>query len=145
MMTNTCTECGARLEPGETCEGMFHALLALEFSDPAFGEVHFLTVACYMIQHGRYSDEGLAWICGMLRRYLEEGLPADEIRRLAGEDAGNERRGWKVTRAPDAPPLPVTRWRVTLADVARGFQDAESYRGLVRDWARETLAQMGEG
>lgn len=144
-MSETCAECGARLEAGETCEGMFHALLALEFSDPGFGEVHFLTVACYMIQHGRYSDEGLAWIRGMLRRSLEEGLPAEEIRRLAGLDATNEQRRWKVTRAPDAPPLPRVRWRVTIADVARGYQDAESYRGLVRGWARETLAQMDEG
>lgn len=36
---------------------IFNACLAREYSDPGYGQVHLLTVACYMIQHGRYSDE----------------------------------------------------------------------------------------
>ncbi|QYR19267.1 hypothetical protein KZ483_15075 [Paenibacillus sp. sptzw28] len=33
-------------------------MLALEFSDPGYGRVHFLTVACFIIQHNRYMTKG---------------------------------------------------------------------------------------
>ncbi len=105
-MVKRCAECGAVLANEDSCQAIFDALLVLEFSNPAYGEVHFLTVACFMIQHGRYSDEGLAWIGKTLRRYLEEGLTGEEVQRIAAEDTGSDQRRWKVTRAPDAPPPP---------------------------------------
>jgi hypothetical protein len=73
-MPNTCSECGAVLQDESSCQEIFDSFLALEFEDPAYGEVHFLTVACFMIQHQRYSDEALAWIAQSLRAYLEEGV-----------------------------------------------------------------------
>ncbi len=52
MMTNKCPECGAELPPGERCEERFNLCLALEYENPAaYGRVHHLTVACYMLQH----------------------------------------------------------------------------------------------
>jgi hypothetical protein len=141
-MKETCGECGARAGAGKSCQAIFDEFLALEFSDPSYGAVHFLTVACFMVQHGRYSDEGLKWIRGMLRRYFDEALSAEQLRELAGKDTSSAQRTWKVGRAPGAPPAPRIAWRMTIQDVAAQQRDAESYRRLVRQWARETLSQM---
>jgi hypothetical protein len=138
-----CAECGASLPEGRSCQEIFDKYLALEFSDPGYGAVHFLTVSCFMVQHGRYSDEALVWMRAQLRAYLEEGKPIDEVRSAAQQSASNTSRTWKVLRAPDAPPLPKINWSMTLADVDRQQQDAASYRALVRQWAETTLREMG--
>jgi hypothetical protein len=144
-MPEICAECGAVFEDNEICQTLFDALLVLEFSDPAYGEVHFLTVACFMIQHGRYSDEGLAWIERVMRRYLAEGLSSEQLRKIAAEDTGSDQRTWKVARPADAAPPPRVAWKMTIQDVAEGYQDAQSYRDLVRQWAVQTLDQMTPG
>ena len=142
-MPGRCADCGAVLSDEMSCEEFFSAFLVLEFSDPAYGAVHFLTVACFMIQHGRYSDEGMAWMEQKLRKYLDEGIPVEEIRRQANEEADQARRGWKVTRPHNARPLPKIAWSMTIADVARNYHNAEEYRELIREWARVTLKEMG--
>ncbi len=142
-MPGTCLECGAILSEETSCQEIFDQFLVLEFSDPAYGAVHFLTVACFMIQHGRYSDEGLAWIAEKLRDYLEKGVSAEQIRRQAAWDAGPSRRSWKVMRPASAPPLPKIAWSMTIADVARQYRDAESYCKLIRQWAKATVGEMG--
>jgi hypothetical protein len=141
-MTKPCPECGAILNENESCQSIFDEFLVLEYTDPAYGAVHFLTVACFMVQHGRYSDEALAWIEGQLRAYLDEGVPAGHIRRQAAKETNQGKRTWKVIRPADAPPLPKVAWSMTIADVAAQYQDAESYRALVTDWARRTLQEM---
>ncbi len=141
-MPNTCPQCGAILGQESNCQAIFESFLVLEYTDPGYGAVHMLTVACYMIQHGRYSDEGLKWIEQSLREYLEGGIPADQIRRKAARETDQGRRIWAVTRRPDATPLPVIAWSMTIADVAAGYQDAKSYRKLVEQWARITLREM---
>jgi len=51
------------------------------FSDPGgAGIVHHLTVPCYMLQHDRYSDEGAAWVLGLLEATLERGISPDSYR-----------------------------------------------------------------
>lgn len=137
-----CPDCGARLGMSETCQSIFDSFLALEFSDPAYGEVHFLTVACFMIQHHRYSDAALAWIRGMLHAYLADNLPPSEIRRFATSQTNNAMRSWKVLRSSSDRPLPKIAWRVTIADVAEQAGDADSYRKAVRLWGESTLKQM---
>jgi len=141
-MPNRCSECGALLSEGRDCQAIFDSFLAREFTDPAYGEVHMLTVACFMIQHGRYSDEGLAWIERKLRAYLEQGVPAAEIRRQAASETGRDGRAWKVTRQPGTPPLPGIAWSMTIADVAPHESDPASYRRAVRQWAATTLREM---
>lgn len=101
-----------------------------------------LTVACFMIQHGRYSDEALVWIEQKLRSYLQEGLPVEQIRHQAAREASQNTHTWKVTRQPGAPPMPKIPWSVTIADVASSYQDANSYCELVTQWARSTLHEM---
>ena len=139
---NTCPECGAVLLEDNSCQAIFGSFLVLEFTDPAYGEVHMLTVACYLIQHGRYSDEALSWIEQKLREHLEEGVPAEQIRRWAARETGQSRRTWKIIREPDAPRVPKVAWSMTIADVAAKYQDANSYCELVRKWARITLGEM---
>ena len=144
-MSNRCAECGAVLPAGSTCQALFDEFLTLEFTNPAYGRVHFLTVACFMIQHGRYSDAGLAWIQATLRAYLEQDLTVPQLRRLAARDTGSHTRTWKVTRAADAPPLPKIAWSLTIADVAPTVSDPEAYCAQVTQWARATLREMAAG
>ncbi len=142
MIPGTCPECGAVFGEETSCQEIFDAFLVLEFSDPAYGAVHFLTVTCFMIQHGRYSDEALVWMAQKLRENLEGGVPVEQIRREAGEEADQAKRKWKVTRQPGALPQAKIAWSMTIADVAANYQSAEQYRELIQQWARVTLREM---
>jgi hypothetical protein len=141
-MASLCPECGAVFNEDGNCQAIFDSMLVLEFSDPGYGAVHFLTVACFMIQHGRYSDEGFTWIEQKLRANLEEGITADEIRRQAGKDADQSKRNWKVTRQPGARPLPKIAWSITIADAVAHKQDSQIYCEWVKKWAGATLLEM---
>jgi len=141
-LTIVCPECGAQLDDDATCQSIFDNFLALDFSDPAYGEVHFLTVACYMIQHNRYSDEALLWIRPQLHAFLAEGVNPAEIRRRAAVETGNGQRDWKVVRSPQARLLPKVLWQITIVDVAVHAANAASYREWVRRWGESTLKQM---
>jgi hypothetical protein len=140
-MEEYCPICGASPVDGKSCEDIFNEFLVLEFTDPDYGTVHMITVAAYMVQHGRYSDEGLVWIKEQLRRHLE-GVSFQEIRREASSQVSNSSRGWKVTRPTDAPPLPKVNWSMTIADVAKENHDAESYCRSIRKWGKVTLDEM---
>jgi hypothetical protein len=122
-MSERCAECGAVLSEGSTCQTIFDEFLILEYTNPAYGQVHFLTVACFMIQHGRYSDESLTWMQSMLRAYLDEHLTAQQLYQRAARGTNNTIRTWKVTRLAVAPPLPRVAWSMTIADVAQSMQN----------------------
>lgn len=141
-MPNKCPECGASLSQDSSCQSIFESFLVLEFTHPGYGEVHLLTVACYMIQHSQYSDEALAWIEQKLHEFLEDGISARQIRQVAAKEAAQAKRTWKVNRQPDARRLPKIAWSMTIAEVASSYQDAESYCELVKKWARTTLKEM---
>lgn len=147
-MPETCPECHAIHLQGKDCQTIFDEFMVFEFTDPAYGEVHMLTVACFMIQHGRYSDDGLAWIEQKLRENLEQGVSQFQIRRESSKEVGQERRDWHATRRPGDPPLPQIAWSMTIQDVETGYRDAGGtpnaarYRDLIRQWARTTLDEM---
>jgi hypothetical protein len=141
-MPTTCPECGAMLDDGNSCQEIFDSFLVLEFTDPAYGEVHMLTVACFMIQHGKYSDEGLTWMEQKLRENLEQGISPQQIRRQSARETSQGTRTWKVTRQKGAPPQPKISWSMTIADVAENYSDAAQYRELVKKWAFTTLHEM---
>lgn len=138
----SCPDCGVALKGFASCQEIFDSLLALEFSSPAYGAVHMLTVACYMIQHRRYSDEALAWIAKSLRSHLEEDVPVDDIRLNMASDAAQDNRTWKVLRQADEQPLENIAWSVTVADVAGQAATAQGYRSAIRRWAQATLREM---
>jgi hypothetical protein len=141
-MSKRCTECGAVLSEGSTCQTIFEECLDLEYTNPAYGQVHFFTVACFMIQHGRYSDEALTWIQSMLRAALDDQLTAQQLRQRAAQRMNDATRTWKVTRQADAPPLPKIAWSTTIADVTQSIGDPEQYCEHVKRWALATLQQM---
>ena len=138
-MSAVCNQCGAVLEGGRTCESIFHEFLALEFEDPGYGRVHFLTVASYMIQHEGYSDEFYVWVQSALRDYLEKGHSLKRIRKSAASGPG---RAKGVLRPADARPLPKVAWSMTIADVASQMHDADSYCSLIEKWAKTILQEM---
>lgn len=141
-MPAICPECGGFNQDGLSCQSIFNNFIALEFADPEYGAVHFLTVACYMIQHGRYSDEGLEWIEKKLRDHLEHGLAVDEIRASASAEADQSVREWKVIRQPNQPSQMKINWSMTINDVAGNYRDAVSYQDLIQKWARPILNEM---
>ncbi len=141
-MTTVCPECGAEVPEDGACQALFESCLALDYTDPGYGAVHALTVACYMIQHRRYSDEALVWIQEKIRKYLDAGLTNEQFRALATKEMDGQKRTWNVTRRKGSAPLPRIAWKITIADVAAHSQDAESYRHWVKEWARTTVDQM---
>ena len=143
-MSDRCVECGAVLSEGNTCQTIFDEFLSLEYTNPAYGQVHFLTVASFMIQHGRYSDAALIWMQSMLRAALDEQLTAQQLRQRAAQGMDDAARTWKVSRQADERPLPRVAWSRTIADVAQSMQDPEKYCEQVKQWAQATLQQMAD-
>lgn len=141
-MSTQCPECGAALSGDTRCHEIFEPFLVHEYSHPKSSAVHFLTVACYMIQHGCYSDKALVWIERQLLDYLETGLPASQICRRSARDAAPDKRTWKVLHQPDEPLQPKIPWTTTIADVGVQYHDAQSYCKLVTQQARTTLVEM---
>ena len=141
-MALVCPECGAEWSEEATCQSCFDSFLALEFTDPAYGNVHFLTVACFMIQHGRYSHEAIVGIAALLKASFEEKLTTSELRQRANLLTGGEDRAWNVLRRTDEPPPPRPVWSMTIIDVARQVQDATNYCDLVRQWASLTFQEV---
>ena len=141
-----CPECGGAWPNGRTCQSLFDEFIGWEFKDPAYGQVHFLTVAAFMTQHGRYTDEAQLWIRDQLHRHLEANEPVSRIRQLAQQATSQANRTWKVVRPADAPPPKRIAWTRTIADVAQAHDaseyDAAAYCAAVSDWARATLQQL---
>ncbi len=130
------------LAQGSTCQAIFEEFLALEYTDPAYGQVHFLTVACFMIQHGRYSDEALIGMQSLLKAYFDEQLNNQQLRQRTAQVMGDTSCAWKVTRRAGDRPLPRVAWSMTIVDVARGKQDPEQYCAYMKQWAQTILQEM---
>ncbi len=136
---NLCPECGAALDPGESCEERFHRCLALEYEDwTGYGAVHHLTVPAYMLQHpGRYSREGGLEARRLLAAFLSGKAPTTvRSQNRAHLDSG--RRPWRMAGGePVAPPAGAT-WSRTISDVR--MDDPATYCAGVVEWARAVLA-----
>lgn len=144
-MADRCPECGAELQPGESCQAFFESLLFEEYADMAHnGPVHPQMVASFMLTHDRYADEARPQAIALLRVALEDQPPPQHLRRVAQElfglaapRKGSILRGERAPRAID--------WPITVRDVA--LRPDEDYPTRINRWARavlDTLDALGE-
>jgi hypothetical protein len=91
-MSGICSLCSAATNIDLTCQDRFNEFLALEFSNPAYGKVHMLTVSCFMIQHQRNSDPALIWMQEKLSDVLENGVVPSDIRLQMTSDVDQGKR-----------------------------------------------------
>ena len=127
-----CTRCRA-IVPGGTEGGwsLFQEVLALEYSDPAYGAVHFLTVDAHAPQHSEdHGPRSNAFHLLRLRMLLEYG----------GDPRIGQNPKWfqaQLDGNREAPYLqpPAERGGVTIADV-HGAASAEEHAERVYRWAR---------
>lgn len=135
----TCDECGAQPRDGMACRQQWDELLALEFTDPRAGSVHFLTVACYQLQHPasfRLTAEARRWLEDALRDVVMHGQPAMAVRDTLQRAYDGHRRVRDTATAP----APRVRWSATVADV--GVGDPERHAARVRAWAVSVLSDL---
>lgn len=142
-----CPECGAPVPEGGTCHDHFDALLALEWQIPGgAGELaHFYAVASYVLQHPdtmRYTSGSLLWLRDAVRRALESGATAGDLRQAA---RSRSRDGGTVTRREGEPvhSWGVGSWDMNVIDILTGGTDG--YCERVQEWARAVLVQTGGG
>lgn len=135
-----CPACGAAWPEGQSCEDAFHACLALEFSDPAYGAVHNLTVPAYYLQHpSLLSRQGWEEMHRTLTGFLVEGVSVGRMRRRSNETLDSGRRDFSLRKGAPME-LAGVRWTHTIAAVC--LDNAEAYRSDVRRWAQAVLTDL---
>ena len=136
-----CPECGALTEDGLDCWERLGRIGAWEWDDPALMAEHFLTVACYNLQHpARFTDEAIAGLRDLFIAHLDEGLAVSEIRRRVARQAEGATRVLRPRR--EVRPL-LRRWSMTIADVYQGGQPAGAAE-RVRAWAVAVRRDLAE-
>jgi len=127
-----CPECGAPSVNGLSCWETLGALLAWEYDDPELIAEHFLTVACYNLQHpAQFTAATLAGLQAVFIERVDHGLDIAEIRRRVGKAAAGATRVLK----PQADRQPVPRqWPMTITDVYLPAQP-KGAAARVRAWA----------
>lgn len=138
---NHCPECGAPRAADDSCRERFDRCLAREFSDPAYGAVHHLTVAAYVLQHpSRLSRPGWLAMRDLLSRFLREGVAPAEVVSAGRRDASlvfGAGRSWRFTSG-SAVELPAGfAWTQTIPDAADEPSDA--YGAAITGWAGAVL------
>ncbi|MCA9988463.1 MAG: hypothetical protein KDE59_29355 [Anaerolineales bacterium] len=129
-----CPDCGALHADGRDCRAWFDECLALEFSDPAYGAVHHLTVLSYMLQHNGYSAAVWPEAVRLLARFVEDGAEPAAMRPQVAELA----RAGSVTGGPGPDFLADIVWRQHITSLA--LNDPARYGDSVRAWAAAVLA-----
>lgn len=137
-MPFTCVECGEIYVSDETCQQRFEACLALEYENPiAYGTVHLLSVACYMLQHNLYSREGWLETRELVRLTIsQESTPADILKK--NRDRLDSRvRKWSLTKGEKLAGFAAIRWSRTIADIR--LENPQDYISDVKQWAISVL------
>jgi hypothetical protein len=130
-----CTECGA---PDNQCASRFDECLVKEFEDAGYGRVHHLTVCAYMLQHSsKLSREGWLYERDLLRKFLIEGKPPEQVRKEQKDAVDSGKRSFKLKSKDGLPVIPQTRWSKTVLDIR--LEDAVQYCEDVVAWASATL------
>ncbi len=139
---STCPECGASDQDGLACRQQWEALLGLEFSDARTWPAHFLTVACYRLQHPQtfgLTEAAREQLWRALANVVEQGQSVDEARRAMQRTFDGATR----VRAKAVTPVARVAWSRTVADVYPPEPMAHVER--VWAWARSMLAREGGG
>jgi hypothetical protein len=137
-MSSTCAQCGAIHPSGETCQQRFEACLALEYENPsAYGAVHLLTVACYMLQHNLYSRQGWLETRQMVAQIVHQEATPIEIREKYQRKLDSGQRTWSVTRGARLAEFDAIQWSFTIADLR--MDNPEGYVTSVKQWAEYVL------
>jgi hypothetical protein len=132
-----CPECGAA---DGACEDHYYECLVKEFSDPAYGIVHHLTVSIYMIQHSsKLTKEGWLFERGLLREFLIDKKPPAYIRKQNRDVVDSGKRTFKIKDKDGLPKINRTQWNRTILDVR--LDDAAQYCADVEAWALSVLGE----
>lgn len=133
-MPFTCAQCGANYASDETCQQRFEACLALEYENPtAYGAVHLLSVACYMLQHNLYSREGWLETRELVRLTISQEATTADIRKMNRDRLDSGVRKWSVTKGAKLAQFAAIRWSRTIADIQ--LENPEGYVSDVKQWA----------
>jgi hypothetical protein len=82
---------------GSTCQTIHDELLNFEALNAVPLSIHFLNVICFLIQHERYSDEGLVWAQSILHTNIAVHL-TEQQHQQSLRTAGNFKRYYPSSR-----------------------------------------------
>jgi len=135
-----CPECGA---PDTACEIRFNECLVKEFEDTAYGAVHHLTVAAYMVQHSnKLTREGWLYERNLLKEFLVENKPPAFIRKQNKDLVDSGKRTFKIKSTDGKAVISKNTWTKTILDIR--MDNAEVYCKDVTAWARSVLEESEE-
>ena len=124
------------MESSPGCWQVFGEVLAREFSDPAYGALHRLSVDTYAVQHpGRPGPQAIQSVCVhliSLCMILERGVtPRSATKALASAVGNKGRYSWLTP--------PSSLGEITVVDVA-GAATPDEHLKRVRAWAASAWA-----
>lgn len=121
------------------CWWQFGAILAREADDPELLAEHFLTVACYNLQHpAQFAPEVADQLRSVFVERLDHQLPIAEIRRRFRKLYDGHQRVLK--RESERRPV-LCRWKMTIADVYIP-DHPEGAANRVRAWAAAIRSEL---
>lgn len=145
MKTRTCFSCGGEypdikgpvhryMKSSPGCWAVYGEVLAREYGNPEFFQVHRLTVDAYAVQHPGSTDRQSIHSVGVhlvrLCLFLEHGLSVENANHAMLEAATKKHRfAWLEP--------PESMGAITAADVAKAGSAAE-HEALVRAWAQSS-------
>lgn len=136
---HSCPYCGSSLGENEKCNTLFEKVLAREYSNPEYGDVHLLTVDCYALQHPeihgpRSNAFHLLRLSFILHRGSSPAIGFQDKR--LGTLVKRKYRDFPNLRASDS------RGSITVADVIEATNPQDHGR-RVRQWAQAVWDAYG--
>lgn len=124
------------MESSPGCWAAFGEVLAREYSDQAYYEVHRLTVDSYAVQHpGKPSAQSIGSIAIHLIRlslFLEHGLTEDKANDIMVKISKSGQKKNYYWLEP-----PTSLGKITVADVVTA-NSVEEHKVLVKSWAKSS-------
>jgi hypothetical protein len=110
-----CPECGASKVTGYTCWDMLGQVIGWEYGDPELASEHFMTVACYNIQHpAQFKDEVISDLKQLLAEYLEKKMTVKQIREYVSSRTEGK---VKILKEKNEVTPVLKKWEMTIADI----------------------------